>query len=237
MSSLNVEAFEKFLKKGGRSPNVVKKVIAQVDAFRRYLLEERGCKNIEEAGAEDLEAFVSFVEEKKKGSAKKYLHSIHYYYDYTSNEEMRDLAGKLRRQRIMEAPFPLEDFRGINQAHVEKLAGIGVRNVKDMLVAGRTRKARLELAAKTGVPEEAILELVKLSDLARLSGVKSIRARLYYDAGVDTAEKMAKWEPEKLRAMLIDFVEKTRFQGIPPLPKEAESTVAAAKKLPKIVEY
>jgi hypothetical protein len=106
-----------------------------------------------------------------------------------------------------------------------------------MIEAGRTRKAREELAIKTRIPIKIILELVKLSDLARIYGVKSVRARLYYDAGVDTVEKMAKWNPEKLRAMLIGFVEKTGFDGIAPLPKEAEFTVAEAKKLPEIVEY
>jgi len=78
---------------------------------------------------------------------------------------------------------------------------------------------------------------VKLSDLARITGVKGIRARLYYDAGVDTVEKMAKWDAEKLREMLVSFVERTRFDGIAPLPKEAEFTVKTAKKLPKVVEY
>jgi len=37
--------------------------------------------------------------------------------------------------------------------------------------------------------------------------------------------------------MLIKFVEKTGFEGIAPLPKELESTIAEAKKLPKIIEY
>jgi hypothetical protein len=37
--------------------------------------------------------------------------------------------------------------------------------------------------------------------------------------------------------MLIGFVEKTGFEGIAPLPKEAEFTIAEAKKLPRIVEY
>ena len=237
MSSLNAEAFEKFLKHGGRSPSMAKRVVALVNEYKRYLQEERNCENPDKAGAEDLKAFVSYVEEKRKGSSKNYLHSIRYYYDYASNEEMRNLAGNLRRQRIVQTPFPLRDFRGISQIYVKKLAAMGIRHVKDMLLAGQTPKAREELAARTGIPSEAILELVKLSDLARITGVKSIRARLYYDAGVDTLEKMAKWEPEKLRAMLIDFVEKTRFQGIAPLPKEAEITVAEAKKLPKIIEY
>jgi hypothetical protein len=106
-----------------------------------------------------------------------------------------------------------------------------------MLTAGKTPKKRQELSTRTGMPPEAILELVKLSDLTRIFGVKSIRARLYYDAGVDTLDKMAKWDPDILRAKLIEFVQKTGFNGIAPLPKEAEFTVKEAKKLPRIIEY
>jgi len=47
---------------------------------------------------------------------------------------------------------------------------------------------------------------------------------------------MARWNPEKLRTYLVEFVKTTGFEGIPPLPKEAEHTVETAKKLPKFVE-
>jgi len=39
--------------------------------------------------------------------------------------------------------------------------------------------------------------------------VKGIRARLYYDAGIDSVEKMADWEPEALRRMVAEFVART----------------------------
>jgi len=201
------------------------------------LHDERKCKELDKAKPKDLEAFVSYTEEKKKGAAKKYLHSIRYYYEYTGNKEMRDLAARLRKQRIKQTPFPLRDFSKINPAHVEKLEALGIRNANQMLTAGKTRKKRQELSAKTGIPAEVILELVKLPDLTRIFGVKSIRARLYYDAGVDTLDKMAKWNPDKLRAMLTDFVQETGFDGIAPLPKEAEFTVKEAKRLPRIIEY
>lgn len=81
------------------------------------------------------------------------------------------------------------------------------------------------------------LELVKLSDLSRIPGVKGVRARLYYDAGVDTLEKLAAWEPEALLEMVIDFVDQTRFEGIAPFPAEVRFSIATAKQLPKIVEY
>jgi len=78
---------------------------------------------------------------------------------------------------------------------------------------------------------------VKLADLSRIKGVKNVRARLYYDAGIDTVEKMARWNPEELRAHLIEFVKRTGFNGMAPLPKEARYTVETAKKLPRIIEY
>lgn len=134
-------------------------------------------------------------------------------------------------------PFKLKEFRGVNPGHIEILNGVGIKNAEQMLKVGRTRKQRATLAKETGIPEKKILELVKLSDLARLPGVKGIRARLYYDAGVDSVEKMAGWEEEPLRIMVTKYVERTGFDGIPPLPKEVSSTIVNARKLPKVVEH
>jgi 3-oxoadipate enol-lactonase len=61
--------------------------------------------------------------------------------------------------------------------------------------------------------------------------VKGIRARLYYDAGVRSVPALAAWKPEALRQMLVEFVERTGFEGSPPLPKEARSTVENAGAL------
>lgn len=96
---------------------------------------------------------------------------------------------------------------------------------------------REELAQITDVPLEAILELVKLSDLARIPGIKGIRARLYVDAGVDSIEKLAQWEPAAFRDMIVAFVKRSGFDGIPTLPAEARFTIERAKKLPIIVKH
>lgn len=133
-------------------------------------------------------------------------------------------------------PFKLRDFRGVKHDYIAALEVQNIKNADQLLIAGRTRQQRSSLARVTGIPEDAIFELVKLSDLARLPGVKGIRARLYYDAGVDSVEKMADWDPQALRIMVTNYVEKTGFDGTPPLPKEVSSTIANAKKLPKIIE-
>ncbi|MGA2504597.1 MAG: DUF4332 domain-containing protein [Anaerolineales bacterium] len=133
-------------------------------------------------------------------------------------------------------PFKLIDFRGVNPEHIERLAARGLKTTAQMLANGVTREQRAALAKETGVSEKALLELVQLSDLARLPGVKGIRARLYVSAGVDSMEKMAHWQPEALRIMVTEYIERTGFDGLPPLPKEVSSTVANARKLPNLVE-
>jgi hypothetical protein len=131
----------------------------------------------------------------------------------------------------------LKDFRGVNPEFLARLEAIGIKKAAQMLSAGQTPEKRVTLALKAGIPEEPVLELVKLSDLARLPGVKGIRARLYYDSGVDNAEKLAAWEPESLPAMTAGFVARTGFDGIAPLLKEVSSTIANARNLPKIVVW
>lgn len=232
-----VEEFRAFLKRGGRSPSAVSRCLHMVQAFEQYLLEHQPGKHLDEAGPEELAAFVAWIEREPKASAKTHLWALRYYYQYTSNENMEHLTSVLRQQRIDRKPFALKDFRGVDPECAEKLSAAGIQDVKQMLQAGRTPRDRQVLAEKTGVPVGTILELVKLSDLARIPGVKAIRARLYHDAGVDTLERMAQWDPAELRAMLIEFVGRTGFDGIAPLPKEAASSVKTARDLPKVVEY
>jgi hypothetical protein len=133
-------------------------------------------------------------------------------------------------------PFKLRDFRGVKPEFIARLAVRNIKTTAQILATGATREKRALLAADTGIPQEALLELVRLSDLARLPGVKGIRARLYHDAGVDSVEKMAGWEPEALLIWMEQYVVQTGFTGTPPLPKEVSSTIANARKLPALVE-
>lgn len=134
-------------------------------------------------------------------------------------------------------PFKLRDFMGIRDEYIEKLARTGIKNTAQMMSAGQTAEKRADLARQAGIPVDAVDELVKLSDLARLPGVKGIRARLYYSAGVDSVEKIAAYEPQALLRLTTEFVERTGFNGIPPLPKEVSSTIANARAMPKVVEW
>jgi hypothetical protein len=233
---MDEKRFIDFMKKNRRSENTIKRCVAFIKIFESHITDYKGGKTLEEASGEDLEDFASWAEEELE-SANKFLWGIGYYYEYISNPEICRVAGELRGKRIKRQPLALNKLRGVKEEHVDKLLAVGIKDVSEMLQAGRTKSERETLSKRSGVPLDVVLELVKLSDLARIPGLKNIRARLYYDAGVDCIEKLAAWNAEELRAMLVDFVEETGFEGIAPWPQEAKSAVETARKLPQLVEY
>jgi Domain of unknown function (DUF4332) len=232
------EAFARFLRGSGKKAHVVDGLIGQVERFQTYLASERR-KGLDAADAGDLEDYLASLEAQKPGQSRKHARGLALYYRFTGNAALAGLASGMREQGIVKTrkAFLLRDFLGVNQDDIAKMAAAGISNVEQMLEAGKTPAARQRLASETSVSPGVILELVKLSDLSRVEGVKGIRARLYYDAGADTLEKIAQWEPEALRMMLNEFVQRTGFAGIAPLPKEVIHTVARARQLPKIVTY
>jgi predicted flap endonuclease-1-like 5' DNA nuclease len=234
---MDKEGFDLYLEKGGRSPSAVNRCMKFVSEFENFLQDLRNQSQLEDVQADDLIEFVMMLDSVSKSKTKGYLWAIRYYYDYISIEEIRDLASILREERIKRKPFSLKDFRGVDPIYINKLAENGIRNIDQMLEAGATLNDRKGIAGSTNIPYSAILEFVKLSDLARIPGVKGIRARLYYDAGIDTVEKIAALEPEELRTKVVAFVAESGFEGTPTLPAEAQYTVDKARKLPKIVEY
>lgn len=230
------EGFRVYLQKGGRSPSATHRCLKFVSEFEDNLREYKDGKMLTEATDQDLLDFALKLDANSKTKAKGYLWAIRYYYDYVSDDDMKAYAGRLREQRIVRSPFSLKKFRGVNQDYVHTLADAGIYNINQMLNESAVPKQRHELSKKTGIPEGAILEFAKLSDLARIPGVKGIRARLYYDAGIDTVEKIAAIEPEDLRNRIVKFVEETGFEGVATLPAEARYTVDKARSLPRILE-
>ena len=216
---MNEPEFRKYLKRGGRSPSVIERCLRQHADFQAYLAEAYPGTDVDQATPEMLEGYVSWVESEPKVSAKNHLWALRYYFDFISANQMTSLAAELRQERIKRSPFQIKKFRGVNPGHIEALAAVGIENVRQMVAAGKTPQQRETLSKQTEIPLDALLELVKLSDLARLGAVRSVRARLYHDAGL-TPELIATWEPDELREMLVAWVENTGFEGIAPLPKE-----------------
>jgi hypothetical protein len=228
--------FRAFLKHQRRKDSAIHQIVQLVLDYQEYFHANYPGKTIDQTTIESLESYVSWLESDSGESASKPLWALRYYFDFIANADLSTLAGELRGERIKRKPFLLAKIRGINQEYIAKLGALYIENTDQMLEAGRTPRLRQELSERTGIPLESILEFVKLADLTRLGAVRSVRARLYHDAGL-TPEIIATWEADELRAMLVEWVQNTGFDGIAPLPKEVQHLVKDARKLPSLVQY
>jgi len=233
---MNESEFCLFLKRQRRKESAIEQIVGFVEDYEVYYQQYYPGKSIDQTTTESLESYVSWLESDPEVSASKPLWGLRYYFDFIEDQDLSDLAGELRAERIKRRSFKIADFCGVNPEDIARLEMLYIENIDQMLDAGRTPKLRAQLAEQTELSPEVILELVQLSDLARLGAVRSVRARLYHDAGL-TPEIIATWEPGELHAMLVEFVTQTGFDGIAPLPKEIRNLVADARKLPQIVVY
>ncbi len=232
---MDEKGFRAFMKKKRKSENTIKTCLAAAAEFEKY--HDKKGNSLDKVSVQDLEVFISEYLEPKR--AAKFLWGLNHYFLFVKRDDLRQLARSVLAQELRKKrkPFKLKNFRGILQEHSDSLASQGIVDVDKMLEVGKTPEMRKSLADKTGLDITVIEELVKLSDLARIPGLKAIRARLYYDAGFDILEKLRNVSQEELLRITREFVERTKFDGIAPLPKEALGAIATAKKLPDVVEW
>ena len=88
------------------------------------------------------------------------------------------------------APVRLDAFPGISTADCDGLTRLGITNTKQLFNAVAAGQPRSALAARAGLAESRLDELVSLSDLCRLYGVGPAFARLLYDIGITSVEEM-----------------------------------------------
>ena len=145
----------------------------------------------------------------------------------------------LRREVRSYIPKPvyLREIPGVDQEDAEKLAAIGITHSKHFFERGNTMKKRQELHSATGISMKTLLELAKLSDLARIRGLGAAFTRLFYETGAETIEKLSGWDPEEL----FDVAHKVNKElkvtkTVPPL-KDFKQYVEMAKDLPKVMEF
>ena len=131
----------------------------------------------------------------------------------------------------------IESIEGIGPKFGEALRKAGVNNVDDLLEAGATRKARVELANKSGISEGRILKCVNMADLFRINGVASQYAELLECAGVDTVKELQHRNAENLAAKMAEVNEEKNLVRRPPSSRVVGDWIAQAKKLPGKVSY
>lgn len=100
-------------------------------------------------------------------------------------------------------PIDLKDLPGVNPAVVRQLQQLGLKNTAQLFPHVLTRQDRRELAKQTQIGEEDLLELARLTDVARLKWVGPKFARLLIESEYDTVEKVAQANYEELYLALV----------------------------------
>jgi hypothetical protein len=132
---------------------------------------------------------------------------------------------------------PLREMLGVDEANADKLEAVGITHSKHLFERGRTKEERERLSAASGVPMEELLELVKLSDLARIRGLGGAFVRLFYETGADTIETLSRWEPEKLSQTVVKLNKEREITKWVPSLKDVKQYVEMANALAKVIEY
>jgi predicted flap endonuclease-1-like 5' DNA nuclease len=133
--------------------------------------------------------------------------------------------------------FNIIDIEGIGPVYSEKLHAIKLYNTSDLLKAGSTPRGRRELAEKTGISPELILEWVNLSDLFRIKGIGEEYSDLLEEAGVDTVVELSHRNAANLHAKILEVNEAKKLVRRPPPLASVESWINEAKTLPRVIEY
>ncbi|MFX0152629.1 MAG: DUF4332 domain-containing protein [Candidatus Hodarchaeota archaeon] len=233
---LNEEEFRSYLKQKKKPDNTISSYIKRVKTFESYLNAKNPPKELDTITREDIEDFAFVWGKEKKIHTYLYLWGVQYYYLFKGVLNLHKTADEIKEWVQLEK-YKLVNFEDINKEYVKMLRSIGIRTAKEMLEQGRTPTERTKLATQSGVPLDYILELVKLSNLARIGGLKKKRARLFYDAGLDTLDKIANLNVKDLIEKISEFVRKIDFKGRTCSLSEAEHAISMAKFLNRIVEY
>lgn len=135
------------------------------------------------------------------------------------------------------ASTKIVNIEGIGPTYKEKLGGIGITTVEELLEKGASPAGRQSLADSTGISEKLILEWVNLADLFRIDGIGEEYSDLLEEAGVDTVPELAQRAPENLHKKLEEVNTAKNLVNRVPSLSAVQKWVEQAKSLPRVVTY
>lgn len=129
------------------------------------------------------------------------------------------------------------EVEGIGPVYAKKLAVVGITTTNKLLKMGATPKGREELAEKSGISKDLLLEWINHADLFRIKGVAEEYSDLLEEAGVDTVPELAQRNPENLYAKLVEVNKMKKLVRQLPSMRQVASWVEQAKTMPRMIHY
>ncbi|HMT20915.1 MAG TPA: DUF4332 domain-containing protein [Promineifilum sp.] len=131
----------------------------------------------------------------------------------------------------------MEYIEGIGAVYGQKLRGVGINTVMDLIVNGATRRGRKHISDQSGLTQSQVLTWVNHVDLFRIKGVAQEYADLLEQSGVDTVVELAQRNPANLHKRMVDINEQKKLVRRLPHSSEVQSWVEQAKDLRRIISY
>ncbi|MDZ7682539.1 MAG: DUF4332 domain-containing protein [Fodinibius sp.] len=97
-------------------------------------------------------------------------------------------------------PTPWQNLpisKSIGSANSQKLKMAGISSLTKLLKNGSKKEGRKQIAQKSGISENQILEWVNRADLTRVKGVNTQYADLLEHAGIDSIPELAQRNADK----------------------------------------
>ena len=131
--------------------------------------------------------------------------------------------------------YKIIDIQGIGPVYAEKLIGIGIETVDQLLEKGADAKGRQAIEEATGIRHDLVLTWVNHADLFRVKGVGPQFSELLEAAGVDTVKELRNRNAANLAAKLLEVNEAKHLCRRTPVEKEVAKFIELAKELePKV---
>jgi hypothetical protein len=146
------------------------------------------------------------------------------------------ILGREARSYMPKLVF-LRDIPFVDPEAVQRLAEAGILHSKHLFHRAKTPAERGALCSATGIAEETILELVRLSDLARVRGLGPTYVRLLYEAGADCIEALSRWDPVALGQSAHNANQRLSITRSVPGQQDMAAYIAMAHELEKTISY
>ena len=133
--------------------------------------------------------------------------------------------------------YKIETIEGIGKVMGDKLRANGVADTAGLLAKAATPKDRATLAGKTGISGKLILKFANRADLMRVNGVGEEYADLLEAAGVDTVPELAQRNAQNLLDVLTKTNTQKKLVRQTPSLSAVKGWIAAAKDMPRVLQY
>ncbi len=97
----------------------------------------------------------------------------------------------------------IQDLEGINSVYAEKLVGVGITNIEELLEKCLSLAGIEELEETTGIEKSLIIKWVNLAGLLQIKGIKREYFSLLSVLGIHTISELKDRFPETLHSQMM----------------------------------